>query len=76
MTREFDPYSPEAVRAVLQGHRGLHREIEPNDESLPCGEVNGTLIEGDGIVLYVQWDDHDKERAYRLTAAPAEDMEE
>lgn len=69
------PYARNRVREILHGHRGLLDSIEPEDETLPCGEVVSTQREGDGLVVSVRWDGSDSECAYVLTveaAPPAE----
>ena len=74
MSTTFDPYSREAGREVLHGHRGLLGSIEPEDETLPCGEVVSTQREGDGLVVSVRWDGSSRECTYVLSveAAPPE----
>ena len=36
---DLGPYARNRVREILHGHRGLLDSIEPEDETLPCGEV-------------------------------------
>ena len=38
------PYARNRVREILHGHRGLLDSIEPEDETLPCGEVVGGFL--------------------------------
>jgi hypothetical protein len=65
------PYARNRVREILHGHRGLLDSIEPEDETLPCGEVVSTQREGDGLVVSVRWDGSDSECTYVLTVEAA-----
>ena len=71
MSTTFDPYSREAVREILHGHLGLLDSIEPEDETLPCGEVVSTQREGDGLVVSVRWDSSNRECTYVLSVEAA-----
>ena len=76
MSTTFDPYARNVVREVLHGHRGLLDSIEPEDETLPCGEVVSTQREGDGLVVSVRWDGSDRECTYVLSVEAAPPAEE
>ena len=71
MNTTFDPYARNVARETLHGHRGLLDSIEPEDETLPCGEVVSTQREGDGLVVSVRWDGSDSECTYVLTVEAA-----
>ena len=71
MNTTFDPYARNVAREILHGHRGLLDSIEPEDETLPCGEVVSTQREGDGLVVSVRWDGSDSECTYVLTVEAA-----
>ena len=76
MNTTFDPYARNVAREILHAHRGLLDSIEPEDETLPCGEVVSTQREGDGLVVSVRWDGSDSECTYVLSVEAAPSAEE